>query len=111
MVIYTWMIIAPSPVERMDPEQFFRIAKALADPTRFEIFQRIACGGEVGCQRLVGELPVSQPTVSHHLKELSVAGLIEPRREGQFIHYRPRPGVFEAYVETLRSRVGGEQRA
>lgn len=90
----------------MQPEQFFRIAKALSDPTRFEIFERIAGEGEVGCRRLVDDLPVSQPTVSHHLKELAVAGLVESRREGQFVHYRARPAVFEAYLETLRARGG-----
>lgn len=94
----------------MEPEQFFRIAKALADPTRFEIFERIAGRGEVGCQRLVDDLPVSQPTVSHHLKELAVAGLIEPRREGQFVHYRARPAVFQEYLETLRARAGSRPR-
>lgn len=91
----------------MEPEQFFRVAKALADPTRFEIFARIAAEGETGCQRLVDGLPVSQPTVSHHLKELAVAGLVESRREGQFVHYRARPAVFEAYLETLRVRTTG----
>ncbi len=95
----------------MEREQFFRIAKALADPRRFEILERIACEGELGCQRLADELPVSQPTVSHHLKELSVAGLIESRREGQYVHWRVRPGVLEAYTAELHRRLFVAERA
>ena len=80
----------------MDSEQFQRIAKALADPRRFEILEHIAKQAEVGCRRLCGCFPVRQATISHHLKELASAGLVESRRDGQFVYYRTRPAVFEA---------------
>lgn len=89
----------------MDAEQFQRIAKALADPRRFEILEHIAQQAEVGCRRLCGCFPVRQATISHHLKELASAGLVESRRDGQFVYYRTRPAVLEGYMAELRRRV------
>jgi len=64
----------------MDANRFQRIAKALADPRRFEIFEEMAASGdELACGRIVERFPVAQATVSHHLKELTDAGLIEMR--------------------------------
>lgn len=60
--------------------QFHKIAKALADPRRFEVFEKIAQAGDEMCCGSISEcFPVSQATISHHLKELTDAGLIEPR--------------------------------
>jgi ArsR family transcriptional regulator len=89
----------------VDAEQFQRIAKALADPRRFEILEHIAKQSEMGCRSLCGCFPVRQATISHHLKELSGAGLVESRRDGQFVYYRIRPAVFESYMDELRRRV------
>lgn len=89
----------------MDAEQFQRIAKALADPRRFEILEHIARQVEVGCRRLCDCFPVRQATISHHLKELASAGLVESRRDGQFVYYRVRPAILEAYMAELRSRM------
>jgi ArsR family transcriptional regulator len=90
----------------IDPERFERIAKALADPRRFQILEKIANCREVGCQRLCEQFPVAQPTMSHHLKELARAGLIEPWREGQFVFYRFRVDVLHEYVAALEVRLG-----
>jgi ArsR family transcriptional regulator len=90
----------------MDAERFARIAKALADPRRFQILETIANCREVGCQRLCEQFPVAQPTMSHHLKELARAGLIEPWREGQFAFYRFRDDVLAEYSLELASRLG-----
>ena len=98
----------------VDVEQFQRIAKALADPRRFEILEHIAKQAEVGCARLCGCFPVRQATISHHLKELASAGLVESRKDGQYVYYRTRPAVLEAYMAELRRRVdirGGTQKA
>ena len=94
----------------MDAVQFTRVAKALADPRRFALLEMIAAEDEVACKRMVEALPVSQATISHHLKELATAGLIEARREGQCGHYRARPETVAAYVAELerRLRVGAE---
>lgn len=90
----------------IDPERFERIAKALADPRRFQILEKIANCREVGCQRLCEQFPVAQPTMSHHLKELARAGLIEPWREGQFVFYRFRADVLQEYLTALDVRLG-----
>ena len=90
----------------IDHERFARIAKALADPRRFQILEKIANCREVGCQRLCEQFPVAQPTMSHHLKELARAGLIEPWREGQFAFYRFREDVLQEYLMALEDRLG-----
>jgi ArsR family transcriptional regulator, arsenate/arsenite/antimonite-responsive transcriptional repressor len=89
----------------VDLEQFQRIAKALADPRRFEILEHIAQQSEMGCRSLCGCFPVRQATISHHLKELASAGLVESRRDGQFVYYRTRPAVLDAYMDELRRRM------
>jgi ArsR family transcriptional regulator, arsenate/arsenite/antimonite-responsive transcriptional repressor len=96
----------------MDATQFQRIAKALADPRRFEIFEEMAAAtDEMSCSRIVERFPVAQATVSHHLKELNDAGLIEIRPEGQFRYCRARTDVLEKYVEELRRRAGLSKKA
>lgn len=85
---------------------FCKISKALADPQRRELLEKIAQAGEMSCSALVGCCPVSQATVSHHLKELVNAGLLERRKEGQFGFYRFVPGKIAAYTEELGRRMG-----
>jgi ArsR family transcriptional regulator len=67
----------------MEADQFNRISKALADPRRMELLERISRDKEVAFAALASESLLSQPTISHHLKELSTAGLIKPRREAK----------------------------
>jgi len=85
---------------------FLRIAKALADPQRQELLERVARAGELSCAALVGMCPVSQATVSHHLKELLNAGLLERRKEGQFVYYGFVPAKLAAYTAELAQRMG-----
>jgi ArsR family transcriptional regulator, arsenate/arsenite/antimonite-responsive transcriptional repressor len=89
----------------IDDERFARVAKALADPRRFQILETIAARGEVACQRLCEGFPVAQPTMSHHLKELVSAGLIESWREGQYVFYRFRPEALREYMAVLELRL------
>jgi ArsR family transcriptional regulator len=90
----------------MDATRFQRIAKALADPRRFEILEVIAAaGGELCCGEVVECFPVAQATVSHHLKELTDAGLVETRAEGQFKYLRARPDVLAEYADDLKRRI------
>jgi len=89
----------------MDPDRFNRISRALADPRRMELLQRIASEDEVGCTALASESQVSQPTISHHLKELSTAGLIKPRRAAKFCFYRLDRNVWAEYIAEMRSRI------
>jgi ArsR family transcriptional regulator len=68
---------------RLSEQEFTRVAKALADPQRCEILQRMAATGELCCSAIVADCGVTQATISHHLKELHVAGLIERRKHGR----------------------------
>jgi ArsR family transcriptional regulator len=85
--------------------EFLRISKALADARRLAILERIAARGDAACQHLCEEFPVSQPTMSHHLRLLASVGLIEMRREGQYAYYRLRSDVVKAYVSSLEARM------
>ncbi|MBE9040463.1 helix-turn-helix transcriptional regulator [Oscillatoriales cyanobacterium LEGE 11467] len=86
----------------IDATQFERIAKALSDRRRFEILQIVATQTESCCSEIGHRVPVAQPTISHHLKELTNAGLLASRREGQHCYYQFRRDVFTAYLEQLR---------
>jgi ArsR family transcriptional regulator len=91
-------------VYMLSTAEFLRIAKALADGRRLAILERIAARGDAACQHLCDEFPISQPTMSHHLRLLAEVGLIEMRRDGQYVHYRLRADVVRAYVTTLERR-------
>jgi ArsR family transcriptional regulator len=100
------MYIDRSGSGRLAPGQFERIAKALADPRRFAMLEAIVAGEECPNQLLCRDFPVSKATISHHLKELQQAGLVESEREGQFVSYRARADVIDAYARELQRRVG-----
>ncbi|MBO0910873.1 MAG: helix-turn-helix transcriptional regulator [Acidobacteria bacterium] len=86
----------------MDQEQIERVSKALADPTRLMIYGAIAASRQMNCGEIAALQGVTPATVSHHLKTLADAGLIECRREGQFIYNRVVPATMEDYVRSLR---------
>ena len=81
--------------------QFRRIARVLADPRRFEILTRIADSKELACNDLKGCVGITPATLSHHIKELSDADLVEVRREGKFMHMRMRRDVWKDYLSRL----------
>jgi len=87
-------------------KQFDLIAKALADPRRMQLLEVIAGEEECPCQRLRQEFPISKATISHHIKELVRAGLIEAHKDGQFLHCEVRREVLEAYTADLLRRTG-----
>lgn len=70
------------------------LAKALADATRVRLLTLVSSRGQVCCGDLARALDVSQATVTHHLRVLSSARLIETHRDGQFIRVKAcRPGI------------------
>jgi ArsR family transcriptional regulator len=69
--------------------------KALADPTRVAIVNRLARGDECCVCDLTGVFELSQPTVSHHLRILRDAGLVEAERRGTWAYYRLLPEAME----------------
>ncbi len=90
----------------MTEKQFDLIAKALADPRRMQVLEVIASEEECPCQRLREEFPISKATISHHIKELVGAGLVEAHKDGQFLHCEVRREVLEAYAAELLRRAG-----
>jgi ArsR family transcriptional regulator len=78
--------------------------KALADPTRVSIVNRIAGTGEICTCQLTAPLGLSQPTVSHHVRVLKEAGLVEvARKRGTWTFYRLVPEA----MEELAFAIGG----
>lgn len=74
------------------------IFRALADPTRRAVYQRLA-GREMSVSELRKGLAVSQPAVSQHLAVLRGAGLVSERREGRFSYYRIEPAGLSPLVD------------
>jgi ArsR family transcriptional regulator, arsenate/arsenite/antimonite-responsive transcriptional repressor len=80
------------------------ILKALADPKRFELLEKIAKANcPLGCSVAGAALAISPATLSHHIKELESAGLIQVAREGKFHFLSLKPGVLESLASTLES--------
>lgn len=85
----------------MDRAQIEKISRALGDQTRLMIFEAISSCEEMNCGEIVSMRGVTPATVSHHLKILSEAGLIECRREGQFVYNKANPETIEEYSRAL----------
>jgi DNA-binding transcriptional ArsR family regulator len=77
------------------------IFKALADPTRRTIFERLSRDGEQTVWMLTDHSGVSQPAVSKHLATLKVAGLVRDRREGRETHYSARPQALAPLIDWM----------
>jgi ArsR family transcriptional regulator, arsenate/arsenite/antimonite-responsive transcriptional repressor len=75
--------------------------KALADPTRVAIVNRLAGAEEVCVCVFVNELELSQPTISHHLRILREAGLVEASRRGTWAYYRLVPNAIAELARAL----------
>lgn len=79
---------------RVDEQAAARLApmfKALGDPIRLRLAAMIASGSEVCVCELTPAFEVSGPTISHHLKVLREAGLVDAERRGTWVYYRIRP--------------------
>ena len=77
------------------------VFKALADPTRRAIFERLARDGEQTVHVLTGRSGVSQPAVSKHLTILKRAKLVRHRREGREAHYSAQPQALTPLVDWM----------
>ena len=75
--------------------------RALADPTRIAIVNRLAGAGEVCVCELVAAFDLSQPTISHHLRILRDAGLVDSSRRGTWAYYRLVPEAVAGLARTL----------
>jgi ArsR family transcriptional regulator, arsenate/arsenite/antimonite-responsive transcriptional repressor len=83
-------------VERLEAERMAKLAKAIADPVRLQLVDVLRKhAGKVCVCELVPLFDVSQPTVSHHLKVLRDAGIVEFERQGLWAYYYVVPGALD----------------
>ncbi|WP_416970382.1 ArsR/SmtB family transcription factor [Streptomyces sp. 4F14] len=89
--------LAAAPLDDTQAAELARTFKALGDPVRLRLLSMIAsrAGGEVCVCDLTPAFELSQPTISHHLKLLRQAGLIDCERRGTWVYYRVLPGVLD----------------
>ena len=74
----------------MDARKTALIFKAFCDKNRLQILELLRGGEKCAC-RLLEELSISQPTLSHHMKILCDSGIVVGRKEGKWMHYRISP--------------------
>jgi ArsR family transcriptional regulator, arsenate/arsenite/antimonite-responsive transcriptional repressor len=86
---------------KLSDDQMQAISRALADPRRFAILQQIAAHESTACGSLAEQKVLSPATISHHLKELADAGLIDVHREGRCASLSLHREVWNAYLEQL----------
>ena len=77
--------------------------KALGDPVRLQLMSMIASAetGEICVCDLTPAFALSGPTISHHLKTLREAGLVDADRRGTWVYYRARPGIMKQLAALL----------
>jgi ArsR family transcriptional regulator, arsenate/arsenite/antimonite-responsive transcriptional repressor len=93
---------ATEPLAVHERDQLAAQFKALADPTRVAIVNQLSAADEVCVCNLVDAFELSQPTISHHLRILREAGLVESARRGTWVYYRLVPEALDA----LRAALG-----
>ena len=76
------------------------VFRALADPSRRAIFERLTFG-EAAVKDLTARFDISQPAVSQHLAALRVAGLVSERKEGRLVYYRVEPAGLKPLVDWI----------
>jgi len=93
------------PLEAATARSLAARFKAFSDPSRVAIVNRLAGADEVCVCDFIGALGLAQPTVSHHLKILREAGLVEvARKRGTWVYYRLVPEAVEELAFALDGR-------
>ncbi len=97
------MVTAIQSVE-LTEDQLALIARALADPRRYEILKKLStqrCA--TPCSSMRDKLDICAATLSHHMKELETAGLVRSEKNGKFVSYIPQTHILRAYLDRLKS--------
>jgi len=85
----------------LTPRQLRAIGRVLADPHRYHILKLIAASHSKACSDLRAAFEITAPTLSHHLKELEAAGLIDIEKRGKYVDLTFRRDAWEAYLAEL----------
>ncbi|MFE3740203.1 ArsR/SmtB family transcription factor [Streptomyces sp. NPDC059134] len=97
-----------APLDEEQAADLAKVFKALGDPVRLRLLSMIAsrAGGEVCVCDLTPAFDLSQPTISHHLKLLKQAGLIDSERRGTWVYYRLLPRMTDRLAAVLTRPAG-----
>jgi ArsR family transcriptional regulator, arsenate/arsenite/antimonite-responsive transcriptional repressor len=98
--------LAWEPLDAAEADELAPLFKAIGDPVRLRLLSLIACheDGEACVCDLTGAFELTAPTISHHLKVLKQAGLIESERRGTWVYYWINPEVLERLSAILGPR-------
>jgi ArsR family transcriptional regulator, arsenate/arsenite/antimonite-responsive transcriptional repressor len=102
-VVFCCSPVTRRPLSAEEADELAGVFKAVGDPVRLRLLSLIAAhaGGEACVCDLSGAFELSGPTISHHLKVLREAGLIEGERRATWIYYRVRPQVLRQLCDVL----------
>jgi ArsR family transcriptional regulator, arsenate/arsenite/antimonite-responsive transcriptional repressor len=97
--------LSQEPLSAEQAKQVAPLLKALADPIRLRLMSLVAShpGGEACVCDLTGAFDLSQPTISHHLKVLHDAGLLDREKRGVWVYYRARTGALASLATLIGS--------
>ncbi|HET6855918.1 MAG TPA: metalloregulator ArsR/SmtB family transcription factor [Streptomyces sp.] len=98
-----------APLDEDQATDLAKVFKALGDPVRLRLLSMIAsrAGGEICVCDLTPAFELSQPTISHHLKLLKQAGLIDSDRRGTWVYYRLLPQMTD-HLAAILARPAGQ---
>jgi ArsR family transcriptional regulator len=98
--------LSREPLSQSQAEQIAPLLKALADPVRLRLMSLVASheGGEACVCDLTAGFDLSQPTISHHLKVLHQAGLLERAKRGTWVYYKARPDALADLAALISGR-------
>jgi ArsR family transcriptional regulator, arsenate/arsenite/antimonite-responsive transcriptional repressor len=104
--------LAREPLSAEAAAELARKLKALSDPGRLRLLSVVAShtGGEACVCDLSAGIELSQPTISHHLKVLKTAGLLESERRGSWVYYRVIPEALDQLSQLLGADALAESR-
>jgi ArsR family transcriptional regulator len=96
-------LLIGEPIDEATAAGLALVFKALGDPVRLRLVSLIGArqGGEVCVCDLTAAFDLTQPTISHHLKVLKEAGIIESERRGTWVYYRLVPAALERMAALL----------
>jgi ArsR family transcriptional regulator len=99
--------LAREPLSKAAATELAGRLKALSDPVRLRLLSVVAShsGGEACVCDLSAGIDLTQPTISHHLKVLRTAGLLDSERRGSWVYYRVVPEALQRLLEILGSDV------
>ena len=99
--------LATAPLDAADAVGLAAVLKAIADPARLRVISMLAASGEACVCDLTEPLGLSQPTVSHHLKTLVDAGLVQRDKRGVWAYFSLVPGALDGIGRLLSTADAG----